>query len=34
MALIKGTNSYVTVTEADSYLGNRLDVAAWEAVYQ
>lgn len=31
MALIKGTNSYVTVTEADSYLGNRLDVAAWEA---
>lgn len=31
MALSKGTNSYVTVTEADSYFENRLDVAAWEA---
>jgi hypothetical protein len=31
MALIKGTNSYVSVTEATSYFENRIDVAAWEA---
>jgi hypothetical protein len=29
MALVKDTNSYVTVAEADSYFGDRLDVAAW-----
>lgn len=29
MALIKGTNSYVTVEEADAYFNNRLDAAAW-----
>lgn len=29
MALTKGTNSYATVSEADSYFGDRLDVAAW-----
>ncbi len=29
MALSKGTNSYVTVAEANSYFENRLDVAAW-----
>jgi hypothetical protein len=29
MALSKGTNSYVTATEADGYFENRLDVAAW-----
>lgn len=29
MPLIKGTNSYVTVAEADAYFENRLDVAAW-----
>lgn len=29
MALIKGTNSYVTLDEADSYFDTRLDVAAW-----
>jgi|APGre2960657404_1045060.scaffolds.fasta_scaffold03057_4 hypothetical protein len=29
MALAKGTNSYATVSEADSYFGDRLDVAAW-----
>ena len=27
MALTKGTNSYATVSEADSYFGDRLDVA-------
>jgi hypothetical protein len=29
MALSKGTNSYATVAEADSYFEDRLDVAAW-----
>lgn len=29
MALIKGTNSYVTVAEADTYFEGRLDAAAW-----
>lgn len=29
MALSKGTNSFVTVAEANSYFENRLDVAAW-----
>jgi len=31
MALKKGTNSHATVTEADTYFENRLDVAAWNA---
>jgi len=30
MALQKGTNSYVTLNEADSYFEDRLDVAAWQ----
>lgn len=30
MALVKNTNSYVTVAEANTYFGNRLDVAAWD----
>ena len=29
MALVKGTNSYATVEEADIYFDDRLDVAAW-----
>lgn len=29
MALVKGTNSYATVEEADLYFADRLDVAAW-----
>lgn len=29
MALVKGTNSYATVEEADAYFADRLDVAAW-----
>lgn len=29
MALIKGTNSYVSIAEANSYFQDRLDVAAW-----
>lgn len=29
MALVKGTNSYVTLNEADSYFDDRMDVAAW-----
>ena len=29
MALVKGTNAYVTVAEADAYFADRLDVAAW-----
>jgi hypothetical protein len=29
MALSKGTNSYVTVEEANAYFSDRLDVAAW-----
>jgi hypothetical protein len=31
MALVKGTNSYVTAVEADAYFSDRLDVAAWIA---
>jgi hypothetical protein len=31
MALVKGTNSYVTVAEADAYFADRLDVTAWTA---
>lgn len=31
MALIKGTNSYVTVEEANAYFADRIDVAAWSA---
>ena len=29
MALTKGTNSYVNLTEADAYFENRLDTVAW-----
>ena len=29
MAVTKGTNSYVTVEEADAYFADRLDVAVW-----
>lgn len=29
MALVKNTNSYVTVNEADAYFETRMDVAAW-----
>lgn len=29
MALVKGTNSYGTVAEADAYFSDRIDVAAW-----
>lgn len=29
MALVKGTNSYATVAEADKYFADRLDVDAW-----
>lgn len=29
MALLKGTNSYADVAEADAYFGDRLDVSAW-----
>jgi len=29
MALVKGTNSYVTVAEADLYFETRIDVDAW-----
>jgi hypothetical protein len=29
MALVKDTNSYVTLAEADAYFADRLDVAAW-----
>jgi hypothetical protein len=29
MALVKGTNSYVTVAEAEFYFETRIDVAAW-----
>jgi hypothetical protein len=31
MALTKGTNSYATVAEADTYFSDRIDVAAWTA---
>jgi hypothetical protein len=30
MALTKGSNSYVTVAEADAYFADRLDTAAWD----
>ena len=30
MALVKGTNSYATVAEAETYFTDRLDVSAWE----
>ncbi len=30
MALAKGTNSYVTISEADAFFADRIDVAAWE----
>jgi len=29
MALVKGQNSYVTLSEADSYFDDRVDVSAW-----
>lgn len=29
MALVKGTNAYVTVAEAEVYFADRIDVAAW-----
>jgi len=29
MALVKGTNSYATVEEADAYFTDRIDVVAW-----
>jgi len=29
MALVKGTNSYVSLNEANAYFENRLDAAAW-----
>lgn len=29
MALVKGTNSYATVAEANTYFEDRIDVAAW-----
>jgi hypothetical protein len=31
MALVKGTDAYVTVAEAEVYFSRRLDVAAWAA---
>jgi len=31
MALVKDTNSYVDLAEADAYFLDRLDVAAWDA---
>lgn len=31
MAVIKGTNSYVSVAEADSYFADRVDSAVWAA---
>jgi hypothetical protein len=30
MALVKGTNSYVTVIEADAYFASRIDAAAYD----
>lgn len=33
MALVKGTNSYATVAEADTYLADRLDSATWTSAY-
>jgi len=32
MALVKNTNSYVDLTEADAYFEDRLDVAEWDAM--
>lgn len=34
MALTKGTNSYVTLTEADSYFEDRLDASDWQLAPQ
>lgn len=31
MALVKGTNSYATVAEADDYFADRIDIAAWNS---
>ena len=31
MALVLGTNSYATLEEAEAYLADRLDVAAWSS---
>jgi len=31
MALVKNTNSYVDLTDANTYFGDRIDVAAWDA---
>ncbi|MDB4575343.1 hypothetical protein N9112_00105 [bacterium] len=31
MALVKGTNSYADLAEAEAYFADRLDVAAWES---
>jgi hypothetical protein len=31
MALVKGTNSYVDVTEADAYFADRIDPGAWSS---
>jgi hypothetical protein len=31
MALVKGTNAYVSMVEADAYFATRLDVLAWQA---
>ena len=30
MAIVKGTNSYVTLNEANAYFANRIDAASWE----
>lgn len=30
MAILKGTNSYLSLDEANTYLSDRLDVAAWQ----
>lgn len=32
MALVKGTNSYVTVGEADAYFADRLNASAWSSL--
>lgn len=29
MALVKGTNSFVSLTEAEAYFADRMDIAAW-----
>lgn len=31
MALVKGTNSYVTADEADTYFEDRIDAASWDS---